>query len=89
MILTKFNEFEKLIYSFTATGYYFLYPSFHFFNKKISIRGISRQASMASFLKPKTDKPDIPDCQDENAIFFMYELELQVHLLTFLLEKIK
>ena len=42
---------------------------------------------MASFLKPKTDKPDIPDCQDESPIFFMYELELQVHLLTFLLEK--
>ena len=50
---------------------------------------------MASFLKPKTDKPDIPDCQDESPIFFMYEyffmceLELQVHLLTFLLEKNK
>ena len=28
---------------------------------------------MASFLKPKTDKPDIPDRQDESPLFFMYE----------------
>ena len=27
---------------------------------------------MASFLKLKTDKPDIPDRQDESPIFFMY-----------------
>ena len=34
----------------------------------MSKRGIPRQASIASFLKPKTDKPDIPDCQDESPI---------------------
>ena len=28
---------------------------------------------MASFLKPKTDKLDIQDFQDESPIFFMYE----------------
>ena len=42
---------------------------------------------MASFLKPKTDKPGIQDCQDESPIYFMYEyffmceLELQAGVL--------